>query len=338
MLACHQPTRCAATSPDVLLHVREKKRANDYRAAAEEHRRRLEAALREQRSLVRKLGEAERSLGGSAAARSSARKAAAEQEYWSEEAGRRFAVQQEELVALREQNVALQQHMAAAVPADTAARYEASIKELQQLVHFYEQRLMAAGGAAAVGMDSMNAAGVSAPSADAEGCCGSWLLEMLNEGGACYLWERSTGRVMTDVPDGHWPRPVGGSTGLQDAVVLLCCGLHSHGGAGCAQLAWQCTWQPAMFTARPSLHAAKLKKSNACHCSRSWLKCSAPAELLATASCRCEGICQCKHTVGLQGSAGCSIQGSGRCCESSQSEPSACTQPDRRQQQWQQAG
>ncbi|WIA13452.1 hypothetical protein OEZ85_007032 [Tetradesmus obliquus] len=204
--------------------AREKKRSSDYRAAAEEHRRRLEAALREQRSLVRKLGEAERSLGGSAAARSAARKAAAEQEYWSEEAGRRFAVQQEELVALREQNAALQQHMAAAVPADTAARYEASIKELQQLVHFYEQRLMAAGGAAAVGMDSLGAAGAPAAGQDAEGCCGSWLLETLCEGGACYLWERSSGRVMTDVPDGHWPRPVGCKASATSSIQLGCKG------------------------------------------------------------------------------------------------------------------
>lgn len=203
-----------------MLRPREKKRSSDYRAAAEEHRRRLEAALREQRSLVRKLGEAERSLGGSAAARSAARKAAAEQEYWSEEAGRRFAVQQEELVALREQNAALQQHMAAAVPADTAARYEASIKELQQLVHFYEQRLIAAGGAAAVGMDSLGAAGAPAAGQDAEGCCGSWLLETLCEDGACYLWERSSGRVMTDVPDGHWPRPVGE---WQACRMQMCC-------------------------------------------------------------------------------------------------------------------
>jgi hypothetical protein len=201
ILSCHVSSSAAA---------REKKRANDFRASAEEHRRRLEAALREQRSLVRKLGEAERSLGGSEAARSAARKAAAEQEYWSEEAGRRFAVQQEELVALREQNAALQQHMAAAVPADTAARYEASIKELQQLVRFYEQRLVAAGGAAAVGVEGLGAAGAAASgNRDAEGCYGSWLLEALTEGGACYLWERSTGRVMTDVPDGHWPRPVG---------------------------------------------------------------------------------------------------------------------------------
>jgi hypothetical protein len=101
----------------------------------------MEAALKEQRQLVRKLGEAERSMGGSTAARTAARKASAEQEYWSEEAGRRFATQQDELVALREANEQLQQHLAAAVPAETAARYESAIKELQQMVHFYERRL-----------------------------------------------------------------------------------------------------------------------------------------------------------------------------------------------------
>lgn len=184
------------------------------RSAAEENRRRLEAALKEQRSLVRKLGEAERSLGGSAAARSAARKAAADQEFWSEEAGRRFAVQQEELVALREQTQALAQQLAAAVPAETAARYEGTIKELQQLVRFYEQRLTAAGAAAAaVGVDALSSSFAPAVGQDNEGYCGSWVLESLTEGGACYLWERSSGRVMTDVPDGHWPRPVGEQQG-----------------------------------------------------------------------------------------------------------------------------
>lgn len=120
---------------------RERKRAAEFRASAEDSRRRLEAALREQRQLVRKLGEAERSMGGSTAARAAARKAAAEQEYWSEEAGRRFAGQQDELVALREANEHLQVQLAAAVPAETASRYESTIKELQQMVHFYERRL-----------------------------------------------------------------------------------------------------------------------------------------------------------------------------------------------------
>jgi hypothetical protein len=223
------------------LPAREKKRANDYRASAEEQRRRLEAALREQRSLVRKLGKAERSLGGSAAARSAARKAAAEQEYWSEEAGRRFATQQDELVALREQNAVLQQHMAAAVSAETAARYEASIKELQQLVRVYEQRLTAAGDVAAAGMESIGAVGASAAGQDAEGCCGSWLLETLTEGGACYLWERGTGRVLTDVPDGHWPRPVGewwlaGGVLRWLANTWQCCACNFVSYADCGQL------------------------------------------------------------------------------------------------------
>ena len=91
---------------------REKKRANEFRTSAESYRRKYEAALREQRALVKKLGEAERTLGGSTAARQAARKAAAEEEFWSEEAGRRFAVQQEELVSLREQNTMLQEQLA----------------------------------------------------------------------------------------------------------------------------------------------------------------------------------------------------------------------------------
>lgn len=123
------------------MSCRERKRAAEFRASAEDYRRRMDAALKEQRQLVRKLGEAERSMGGSTAARAAARKAAAEQEYWSEEAGRRFAAQQDELVALREATEQLQQQLAAAVPAETGSRYESTIKELQQMVHFYERRL-----------------------------------------------------------------------------------------------------------------------------------------------------------------------------------------------------
>lgn len=186
---------------------REKKRANDFRLAAEENRRRLEAALKEQRLLVRKLGETERSLGGSTAARKAARQAAVEQEYWSEEAGRRFAAQQEELLLLREQTKHLQQQVATAVPAETATKYEANIKELQQLVRFYEQRLMSSAAAAAD--TNLMTVECAVPSQEVSVGSGGWPLETLVECGVCYLWERSTGRVFIDVPDGQWPRPVG---------------------------------------------------------------------------------------------------------------------------------
>jgi hypothetical protein len=144
------------------MSCRERKRAAEFRAAAEDYRRRMEAALKEQRQLVRKLGEAERSMGGTAA-RTAARKAAAEQEYWSEEAGRRFAAQQDELVALREATEQLQQQLAAAVPAATASRYESTIKELQQMVHFYERRLAQANISNGSGCDLQVGASCAGP-------------------------------------------------------------------------------------------------------------------------------------------------------------------------------
>jgi hypothetical protein len=202
----------------------------------------MEAAQREQRALVRKLGETERSLGGSTAARTAARNAATEQEFWSQEAGRRFAVQQEELVALREANQQLQQQLAAAVPADTAVRwgsasslrpiscttdssqartnttqslphtdyrYESAIRELQQMVQLYEQQLAASGLQAAAGGAAAAHGSGSGPGGAGSSACGRWLLESLTEGGACYLWEPATGRVFSDPPEGEWPRPVG---------------------------------------------------------------------------------------------------------------------------------
>lgn len=192
-----------------VMSCREKKRAAELRASAEDYRRRMEAALKEQRQLVRKLGAAEHSLGGTTAARTAARKAAAEQEFWSEEAGRRFAAQQDELVALRDTNEQLQHQLAAAVPADTASRYEATIKELQQMVHFYERRLAQAdlGSGSSCGLQDAAIAGGQCGAG--AGACGRWLLEATVEGGACYLWEPSSGRVFSDPPEGQWPRPVG---------------------------------------------------------------------------------------------------------------------------------
>jgi hypothetical protein len=99
---------------------REKKRGADARAAAVDARARLEAALKEQRALARRLGLAEAAGGGrprtasatvAGAGRPSSPAATAgrvEEEFWSEEAGRRFAAQQEELVALRERVAGLQ--------------------------------------------------------------------------------------------------------------------------------------------------------------------------------------------------------------------------------------
>lgn len=199
-------SRARQAATELMLSCREKKRANEFRAAAEENKRRLEAALREQRALVRKLGEAERSLGGSAAARTAARNTAAEHEYWSEEAGRRFAVQQEELLNLREQLQHLQQHLAAAVPAESVARYDATIRDLQQQVHFYQQQLISPASPAPVP--------VIVNGQDSTGPNSSWPLETIVENGACFLWERSTGRVFTDAADGQWPRPVGESQHL----------------------------------------------------------------------------------------------------------------------------
>lgn len=91
---------------------REKKRCSELKLAADQWRKKAEGALKEQRTLVKKLGEAERASGGGATMRTALKKAAAEEEFWSEEAGRRFAEQQEELVNLRERAAELEQQLA----------------------------------------------------------------------------------------------------------------------------------------------------------------------------------------------------------------------------------
>ena len=74
---------------------------------AETYKQRLDGFMRDQRNLVKRVGELERSQA--------LWKKRPEDEFWGEEAGRRFAEQQEELVALKEENAALKDLMESGV-------------------------------------------------------------------------------------------------------------------------------------------------------------------------------------------------------------------------------
>lgn len=79
---------------------REKKRSSDFKALADTHKQRLDALLRDQRTLVKRVGELERTQ---------VVRKRPEDDFWSEEAGRRFVAQQEELVAMKEKYAALKE-------------------------------------------------------------------------------------------------------------------------------------------------------------------------------------------------------------------------------------
>lgn len=68
---------------------------------ADTYKQRLDGFLRDQRHLVQKVGQLERTAA--------ATRRKPEDEFWGEEAGRRFVAQQEELVALKEENTALKE-------------------------------------------------------------------------------------------------------------------------------------------------------------------------------------------------------------------------------------
>jgi hypothetical protein len=85
---------------DKRMPAREKKRSHDFRVKSEELTRRLTRALQEQRALVERLGRESSKAG-----------AKKESNPCSEENRRRFIRQQEELVALREDNDVLKQHL-----------------------------------------------------------------------------------------------------------------------------------------------------------------------------------------------------------------------------------
>lgn len=70
---------------------------------ADSYKSKLDALLRDQRNLVKRVGELERTQ--------TVTRKRPEDEYWGEEAGRRFVEQQEQLVALKEENAALKQRM-----------------------------------------------------------------------------------------------------------------------------------------------------------------------------------------------------------------------------------
>lgn len=70
---------------------------------ADNYKSKLDALLRDQRNLVKRVGELERTQ--------TVTRKRPEDEYWGEEAGRRFVEQQEQLVALKEENAALKQLM-----------------------------------------------------------------------------------------------------------------------------------------------------------------------------------------------------------------------------------
>ena len=59
----------------------------------------MELALRDQRGMSKRVGDLEK--------KNSTLTRKPEDEYWGEEAGRRFAIQQEELVDLRDENAKL---------------------------------------------------------------------------------------------------------------------------------------------------------------------------------------------------------------------------------------
>jgi hypothetical protein len=124
---------------------------------------------------------------------------------------------------------------------DTVEKYEAQVRELQHLVRFYEKRLnnanSSAGGAtgAAVGPADMHAAFYRADSSSTAGALSprsqtpehpgaagaakgglgmTWVLEEVQEGGVCYLWDKASGKLYSDPASGDWPKPVGKYWGL----------------------------------------------------------------------------------------------------------------------------
>jgi hypothetical protein len=114
-------------------------------------------------------------------------------------AARRFAQQQEELVALREECAALSDQLQGRGGAGTAAaqaaaeRAEAEARELRLQLRACEEQLAEA----------------QAEAAKAGAAQQQWQLQQVAHQGALYLLDRASGRLYTQPAAGHAPRPAG---------------------------------------------------------------------------------------------------------------------------------
>ncbi|KXZ46909.1 hypothetical protein GPECTOR_39g403 [Gonium pectorale] len=174
--------------------ARERKRSADFKAMADTYKQRLDSFLRDQRNLVKRVGELERS-------QALARKKP-EDEFWGEEAGRRFVVQQEELVALKEENAALKDLMESDGPLAQCKAYEGQINELQNLVKFYERKIVSMAEAGAGGLEALYGPN-GQPGPD------DWVLEEFWHNDEMYLLDRKNGKLFTVPGDNNYPRPLG---------------------------------------------------------------------------------------------------------------------------------
>ncbi|KAG2447989.1 hypothetical protein HYH02_007017 [Chlamydomonas schloesseri] len=174
--------------------AREKKRSSDLKAMADTYKHRLDGFLRDQRNLVQKVGQLERTAAAS--------RRKPEDEFWGEEAGRRFVAQQEELVALKEENTALKELMESDGPLAQCKAYEGQINELQNLVKFYERKITAMAEAGMGGLEALGGPG-NQPGPD------DWVLEEFWHNDEMYLLDRKTGKMFTVPGDNNFPRPLG---------------------------------------------------------------------------------------------------------------------------------
>ncbi|KAG2486785.1 hypothetical protein HYH03_014584 [Edaphochlamys debaryana] len=174
--------------------AREKKKSADFKAMADSYKQRLDGFLKDQRSLVKKVGHLERTAA--------AQKKRPEDEFWGEEAGRRFVIQQEELVALKEENAELKALMESDGPLAQCKAYEQQVQELQNLVKFYERKITVMADAGVGGLEALYGPNNGPGPED-------WILEEFWHNDEMYLLDRKTGKLFTVPGDNSYPRPLG---------------------------------------------------------------------------------------------------------------------------------
>ncbi|EFJ46513.1 hypothetical protein VOLCADRAFT_118102 [Volvox carteri f. nagariensis] len=174
--------------------AREKKKSAEFKTLADTYKQRLDRFLRDQRNLVKRVGELERSQAVS--------RKRPEDDYWGEEAGRRFVAQQEELVALKEENAALKRLMESDGPLAQCKAYEGQINELQNLIRFYERKLTSLAEAGLIGPEALGGPD-NQPGPD------DWVLEEFWHNDEMHLLDRKNGKLFTVPGDNNWPKPIG---------------------------------------------------------------------------------------------------------------------------------
>ncbi|GMH45574.1 hypothetical protein BSKO_13531 [Bryopsis sp. KO-2023] len=166
---------------------KERKRSSELKITAEKSKRKLDSVMKEQRQLIRKVGELEGKKN---------RLRRSNDDFLSQEAGQRFAKQQEELVMLREEN----ERLNAESENRGHGQWEHKARTLERKVRDLENQLSRARNFS----PSRHTQSAKAPISESD-----WLLEDFTTQGQAFLMDPTSRQIFHYPSQGEFPKPIG---------------------------------------------------------------------------------------------------------------------------------